>query len=109
MRPTHLILASSVGVGFGGEYHLAARVTNFLKFVCLHIQPSRSSTSYGRLSGVSYVIENTVSPNQRRNAGLSLNCLKSSVASFITPTITLANALSCSKRAFCLSEFFFAF
>jgi hypothetical protein len=53
LSPAPMILASSVGVGFGGEYHLADRVTDFLEFVCLHIQPSRSSASYGRLSGVS--------------------------------------------------------
>ena len=34
----------------------------------------------------------------------SLNCLKSSVSSFMTPFITRTRALSCSIWAFCLIE-----
>jgi hypothetical protein len=46
MRPTHLILASAVGVSDGGKYHLAARVAYFLKFGFLHIR-SRVSPRLG--------------------------------------------------------------
>lgn len=50
-----------------------------------------------------------MSESHRLNPGLSLNCLKSWVSSFISPTMTRSNALSCSILAFCLSEFLRAF
>lgn len=56
-----------------------------------------------------YVMAKLVSSNQRRKDSLSPNCLNSSVSSFIRLIRTRCNALSCSMRAFCLSEFFFAF
>lgn len=59
--------------------------------------------------GWSYVSPNTVSVSHLRKDSLSMNCLKSSVSSFSTAVITLCNALSCSIRAFCLSEFCLAF
>jgi hypothetical protein len=57
----------------------------------------------------SYVSANTVSFSHLLNPSLSLNSLKSSVSSLSTPVITRSNALSCSMRAFCLSEFLRAF
>src|SRR5262249_35768040 len=59
--------------------------------------------------GLSYVMPNTVSVNHRLKLSLSMNCLNSSVSSFSTAVITRARALSCSIRAFCLSEFCLAF
>ena len=60
-------------------------------------------TSYiGR--GSEYVSPNTVSVSQRRNPSLSMNCLNSSVSSSSTLGPTRASAVSCSMRAFCLSE-----
>ncbi len=38
-----------------------------------------------------------------------MNCLNNSVSSLSTAVITRASALSCSMRAFCRSECFFAF
>ncbi len=82
---------------------------------CRH-SPSVSSSplgtprSHGAVDpGRSYVAEKIVSASHRLNAGLSLNCLNSSVSSFINPIMTFPSALSCSMRAFCLSEFCFAF
>ena len=46
-----------------------------------------------------------MSVSHLRKDSLSLNCLNSSVSSLSTAVITRANALSCSMRAFCLSEF----
>jgi hypothetical protein len=57
----------------------------------------------------SYVNPNTVSVSQRLNDSLSMNCLNSSVSSLSTAVMTRASALSCSIRAFCLSEFCRAF
>lgn len=59
--------------------------------------------------GLVYVIPKTVTVSQRRNDSLSLNCLKSSVSSLSRAVITRPSALSCSIRAFCLSEFALAF
>ena len=56
-----------------------------------------------------YVIPNTMSPSYRRNDSLSLNCWKSSVSSATSAVITRIRALSCSMRAFCLSELRCAF
>lgn len=56
-----------------------------------------------------YVAANTVSVSHLRKDSLSLNCLNSSVSSLSTAVITRPSALSCSIRAFCLSEFFLAF
>jgi hypothetical protein len=52
---------------------------------------------------------NTVSVSHRLKLSLSMNCLNNSVSSFSTAVITRASALSCSIRAFCLSEFCLAF
>ena len=69
-----------------------------------------SFSYYGDAPGrLSYVIRNTVSVSQRLNDSLSMNCLKSSVSSLSTAVMTRLSALSCSIRAFCLSEFCFAF
>ena len=56
-----------------------------------------------------YVARKIVSPSHFLKAALSWNCLKSSVWSVRRSTMTRCNALSCSMRAFCLSEFFIAF
>ncbi len=56
-----------------------------------------------------YVAKKIVSPSHLLKAGLSLNCLKSSVWSVSSSTITRFRALSCSMRAFYLSECFIAF
>ena len=64
---------------------------------------------YASRVAVSYVNPNTVSVSQRLNESLSMNCLNSSVSSLSSAVITRASALSCSTRAFCLSEFCLAF
>src|SRR5262245_40690868 len=60
-------------------------------------------------AAASYVAMNTVSVSHFLKDSLSLNCLNSSVSSFIRLTMTRASALSCSIRAFWRSEFFLAF
>lgn len=56
----------------------------------------------------SKVSPKTVSASHLLKSALSMNCLNSSVSSTIRSMITFSSALSCSMRAFCLSEFFFA-
>jgi hypothetical protein len=52
-----------------------------------------------------YVRAKTASISPRRNDSLSLNCLNSSVSSFIRSTITFQSAVSISTLAFWRSEF----
>ena len=70
-----------------------------------HPHPGQPPTPATR----SYVALNDLSSSQRRNDPLSLNCLNSSVWSASSPVIARSSALSCSMRAFCLSELTFAF
>ena len=52
---------------------------------------------------------NTLSVIQRLKPSLSMNCLKSSVSSFMTFVMTRSSALSCSMRELAASEFCRAF
>lgn len=56
-----------------------------------------------------YVAAKIVSESHFLNDELSLNCLNSSVWSDSNSITARSSALSCSMRAFCLSEFFMAF
>lgn len=59
--------------------------------------------------GAPYVSAKIVSVRFRGKDSLSLNCLNSSVSSLRMAVMMRISALSCSIRAFCLSEFCFAF
>ena len=87
-------LASAIATDRSADPKPRHRMTNAARY------PTRSSE---------YVSPNTVSVIHRRNDSLSMNCLNSSVSSFSTAVMTRASALSCSMRAFCLSEFWRAF
>ena len=69
---------------------------------------SRSGTAYAAPAR-SQASPNTVSVSQRLKLPLSMNCLNSSVSSFISDVITRSSALSCSMRAFSRSELRCAF
>ena len=72
---------------------------------CESLEPNIRHAGFTRSQAKS----NTVSVIHRLNPGSSMNCLKSSVSSFMRDVMTLRSTLSCSMRALASSEFCRAF